>query len=82
MRTWNGEHWASNILRSDADFDERWLSIPTNVWHQPVMGDVDWAVVSFHTASNDALIEELPMDDKHPDSGTRASVVYAGREAR
>ncbi len=82
MRTWNGERWVSNVLRSDARFDERWLSIPVNVWHRPVMGDTDWTVVSFHTAADDALIEELALDDEHPDRGSRAAEAYAGRVAR
>jgi hypothetical protein len=84
MRTWDGQSWVSNILKSDAaePLENRWLSIPTNVWHRPVMGEVDWVVVSFHTASDQELIEELPIDDNHPDSGTRAAVAYAGRHAR
>jgi len=82
MRTWNGERWVSNMLRSDAPFEERWLSIPVNAWHRPVMGDGDWTVVSFHTASDDALIEELALDDEHPDRGSRSAEAYAGRIAR
>jgi hypothetical protein len=83
MRTWNGERWVSKVLRSDAEaLEDRWLSIPTNIWHRPVMGETDWAVVSFHTASDRDLIEELPLDDEHPDRGARAAEVYAGREAR
>jgi hypothetical protein len=84
MRTWDGERWVSNLLRSEAELplENRWLSIPTNVWHRPVMGDVDWSVVSFHTASDAALIEELPIDDEQPDRGSRAAMVYSGRQAR
>jgi hypothetical protein len=84
MRTWDGARWVSNLLCSDAEQDlkKRWLSIPVNVWHRPVMGDVDWVVVSFHTASDTALLEELPLDDEHPDRGSRAPMVYAGRHAR
>jgi hypothetical protein len=84
MRTWDGQRWVSNHLRSDPTqpLENRWLSIPTNVWHRPVMADLDWAVVSFHTASDAALIEELPLDDEHPDHGSRAATVYAGRQAR
>jgi hypothetical protein len=80
----HGSRWVSNLLRSDLDhpLENRWLTIPTNVWHRPVMGDVDWAVVSFHSASDTALIEELPLDDEQPDHGTRTAKVYAGREAR
>jgi hypothetical protein len=84
MRTWDGQQWISNVLHSDLaqPLEHRWLSIPTNVWHRPVMGDVDWVVVSFHTASDSALIEELPLDDEHPDRGSRTANVYAGRDAR
>ena len=84
MQTWDGQRWASNALRSEEGqpLENRWLSIPTNVWHRPVMEDVDWAVVSFHTASETELIEELPLDDEHPDHGSRAARVYAGRQAR
>jgi hypothetical protein len=84
MRTWDGKRWVTNLLRSETGqrLENRWLSIPTNVWHRPVMGDVDWAVVSFHTASDTALIEELPLDDEQPDRGSRAASVYAGRQAR
>ena len=72
------------MLRSEAgqSLESRWLTIPTNVWHRPVMGDVDWAVVSFHTALDTELIEELPLDDEQPDRGSRAATVYAGRQTR
>jgi hypothetical protein len=84
MRTWDAGRWVSNPLRSEPSqpLKNRWLSIPANVWHRPVMGEVDWAVVSFHTASDAELIEELPLDDEHPDRGSRAARVYAGREIR
>ena len=84
MRTWDGQQWVSNVLRSGTEqpLETRWLTIPTNVWHRPVMGDIDWAVVSFHTASDTELIEELPLDDEHPDQGSRAAEVYAGRDAQ
>ena len=62
--------------------EKRWLTIPTNIWHRPVMGNVDWTVVSFHTATDTALIEDLPLDDEQPDRGSRTAEVYAGRQAR
>src|SRR6266550_1691191 len=55
--------WLSNILVSDLDvpLDERWISIPPNVWHQPVVAtETDWVVVSFHTVPAEELIEERP----------------------
>ena len=53
--------WQSNILVSDpnAPLERRWISIPPNVWHRPVVGkDADWVVVSFHTVPAEELIEE------------------------
>ncbi len=67
--------WKSNILVSDADalLERRWISIPTNVWHRPVIpNDGDWVVVSFHTVPADELIEERPADTG--DSGTKQMV--------
>ena len=55
--------WESNVLVSDpgAALEQRWISIPPNVWHRPVIpkGAV-WVVVSFHTVPADELIEERP----------------------
>jgi hypothetical protein len=60
MQTWENGAWRSNVLVEDssAPLDQRWLSIPVNVWHKPVMGESDWVVVSFHTATDAELIEE------------------------
>jgi hypothetical protein len=55
--------WESNILVSDpnAPLDCRWISIPPNVWHRPVIPNTaDWVVVSFHTVPAEELIEERP----------------------
>ena len=84
MQTWNGSAWVSHVLRSEPDtpLEQCWLSIPTNTWHKPVMGDGNWVVVSFHTAADDELIEERPADDAHPDTGATTSELYEGRAAR
>lgn len=53
--------WRSNFLASDpsAPLERRWISIPQNVWHRPVIGEgSDWIVVSFHTVPAEELIEE------------------------
>ena len=53
--------WQSHLLRSSqtAPLLERWVSIPPNVWHRPVVGSPnDWVVVSFHTVPAEELIEE------------------------
>jgi hypothetical protein len=57
--------WVSHHLRSDpaAPLEDRWISIPPNVWHQGVVGPIDWAVVSFHTVPEHELIEERPAAD-------------------
>jgi len=54
--------WRPHLLRSDPDapLEERWISIPPNVWHQGVVGKENWVVVSFHTAAEKDLIEERP----------------------
>ena len=55
--------WQSNKLISDSDapLEKRWISIPQNVWHQPVISkEADWVVVSFHTVPAEELIEERP----------------------
>lgn len=65
MRTEERGQWQSNVLISDhqAPLERRWISIPQNVWHRPVVGaDVDWTVVSFHTVPAEELIEEKPND--------------------
>jgi hypothetical protein len=65
MQTGEPGQWQSNLLISnpDAPLEERWISIPQNVWHRPVVGaDADWTVVSFHTVPAEELIEEKPDD--------------------
>jgi len=72
MQTGEPGGWQSNVLVSDpeAPLERRWISIPPNVWHRPVVGtDADWAVVSFHTVPADELIEERP--DNSRKNGTK-----------
>jgi len=61
--------WRSHHMSDDAaaPLEQRWISIPPNVWHQGVVGPSDWAVVSFHTVLERELIEERPAADiGHP----------------
>ncbi len=65
MQTEEHGQWKSNVLISnpDAVLEQRWISIPQNSWHRPVVGkDADWTVVSFHTVPAEELIEEK-LDD-------------------
>ena len=57
--------WISNILGNNflGEIDKRWISIPLNVWHQGIVGDENWVVVSFHTAGVSDLIEERPEEN-------------------
>jgi len=66
FQTRTGEDWESHHLRSDQDapLAERWISIPPNAWHQGVVAEAHWVVVSFQTAWVDELIEERP-DTEH-----------------
>jgi len=63
LQTGEPGRWQLNVLISDpeASLERRWISIPANVWHRPVVcREADWAVVSFHTVMADELIEEKP----------------------
>jgi hypothetical protein len=65
MKTGEPGQWQSNVLigNQEAPLEQRWISIPQNVWHCPVVGaDADWVVVSFHTVPAGELIEEKPDD--------------------
>jgi hypothetical protein len=70
FQTKPGTEWNSHFLESnnDSDIEKRWISIPINVWHQGVVGDENWAVVSFQTAEVLELIEERP--DENDESKT------------
>ena len=84
LQTWDGRAWESHCLSSgfDKSIDERWLSIPTNVWHRPIMNDTDWIVVPFHPAAPETLIEERAADDENPGKGSSGAQLYEGRTAR
>ena len=67
LQTGEPGNWRSNVLVSDpnAPLERRWISIPPNVWHHPLIdAAADWVVVSFHTVPAEELIEERP-DDSH-----------------
>ena len=79
LQTGEPENWQSNVLVSDPDapLERRWISIPTNVWHRPVINaETDWAVVSFHTVPAEELIEERPDDSR--EAGTK-QMKYLGK---
>jgi len=60
FQTRSGSSWESHFLESDPEKEvaKRWLSIPVNVWHQGVVYDENWVVLSFHTAEVSELMEE------------------------
>jgi hypothetical protein len=62
LQTGGPGQWRSNLLISDrrSSIENRWASIPPNIWHQAVVPNEDWVVVSFHTAPANELIEERP----------------------
>ena len=79
LQTGEPGKWESNVLLSDPDapLERRWISIPRNVWHRPVIdAAADWAVVSFHTVPADELIEERPDDSR--EAGMR-QMKYLGK---
>jgi hypothetical protein len=71
-QTREGEWWKTRALRADADasVDDRWASIPQNVWHQWIVGPGEFAVLSFHTVDADDLVEERAADEDADTSGT------------
>ncbi len=62
LQIWDGITWVPHLLTSDinADLERRWISIPPNVWHQAVVTNDNWVVVSFHTVHENDLVEERP----------------------
>jgi hypothetical protein len=85
LQMWEGGTWVSNRLtsRHDAGIAQRWLSIPPDVWHRPVVDPHDdWFVVSFHTTEADQLIEELATNHANPDGALTHASRYVGRRAR
>jgi hypothetical protein len=79
LQTGDPGRWESNVLVSDteAPLERRWVSIPENVWHRPVIdAAADWAVVSFHTVAAEELIEERP--DPGSDAATK-QMKYLGK---
>ena len=62
LQTGGDGRWQSHLLVSDGSvpLENRWISVPPNVWHQAVVSNDDWVVVSFHTASAEELTEERP----------------------
>jgi hypothetical protein len=74
--------WQSNILVSDpeASLERRWISIPQNLWHRPVIPKgADWVVVSFHTVPAEELIEERPHSG---DAGGMKQMLYLGSDRK
>ena len=72
--------WQPNVLSSDPEAppERRWISIPQNVWHQPVVAKgANWVVVSFHTVPAAELIEERP--DSSGAGGTK-QMVYLSKK--
>ena len=65
LQTKPDNEWISSPLISqpDAPLEKRWLSIPAGVWHQGVMGDENWIIVSFHTVFPEELVGERPTPE-------------------
>jgi hypothetical protein len=65
LQTMVDGQWHSRELVSELQMPllNRWVSIPVSVWHQAVVPQQNWVVVSFHTALEHELIEERPDGD-------------------
>lgn len=76
LQTAKGNRWISNVLVTDpaAELRKRWVSIPTNTWHRPIVTS-DWAVVSFHNVNEQDLVEEAGEDQRKRKYVTRTSKI-------
>jgi hypothetical protein len=79
MQTGGPGRWHSNPLISDqrVDLEKRWISIPVNAWHQCVVPDGNWVVVSFHTVPAEELIEERPEGEDEERTKRKTYVGHA-----
>ena len=51
--------WRSNIKSDKGDLiSDRWLSVPENTWHEPIALSNDWGTITFHTASENEIMDE------------------------
>ncbi len=82
MRLRMATEWRYHALTFDpaATLEKRWLSIPPNVWHQPVVEEGLWVVVSFHTAAAQDLIVEH-QDERDPSQLRRHGYVGGAGDA-
>ena len=66
--TWKG-NGETKVLENDKwtlyrtksagiNLEDRWISVPANIWHQPISGNKNWITVTFHTASENEIIDE------------------------
>jgi len=60
IRTLEATAWRSHFITNEpsAGIDKRWASVAERIWHQPIAGKDDWAVIAFHTVPQDELIDE------------------------
>ncbi len=79
FQTKPGSVWESNFLESNPEKEvvKRWLSIPVNVWHQGVVDNENWVVLSFHTAEISELVEERADEE---DGNNLHSEKYADKK--
>jgi hypothetical protein len=80
FQVWANDQWCSVplVTNPDGPIESRWASIPAETWHQVVVPEVDWVVVSFHTVPDDELIEERPDPD---DASLTRKKTYWGAQA-
>jgi len=80
LQTGGEGNWQSHPRVSDpgASMEQRWISVPPNVWHQAVVGGRDWVVVSFHTVPVHELIEERPAVEDASRTHQRNYLMAAG----
>jgi len=83
LQTGGEGRWHSNPLISEpsAPLEQRWISVPPTVWHQAVVADQVWVVISFHTVPAQELIEERP-DAKDASRTRQRHYLVQGQQRR
>lgn len=78
LQTGGDGQWTSHRLVSDehTKLEGRWIAVPENTWHQAVVLDDDWVVVSFHTVPAEDVIEER-LDANNPNHTTQRRYLAA-----
>jgi len=83
LQTGEPERWQSNVLISDpaAPLEQRWISIPRNVWHRPVI-DRDGRALTGRLSAFTAEWNNQYFNQGSPKPGSSAGQVHGRYDPR